>query len=52
MDDESSNEPPVEKGTCSMCHREVPLQEIIVFSGRQLCFGCAGAWFEEDEEEN
>jgi len=38
--------------TCQSCHRPFREQLIVVFSGRQLCFGCAGAWFDEDEDED
>ncbi|OFV89955.1 MAG: hypothetical protein A3H95_09725 [Acidobacteria bacterium RIFCSPLOWO2_02_FULL_64_15] len=42
------DEPQVE---CSMCHQQVPLSQSVAMSGRRLCFGCAAAWFDEDEQE-
>ena len=36
---------------CAMCHRSVPARETINLGGRALCFGCATAWFDEDEDE-
>jgi len=35
---------------CAMCHRAVPATQIISLGGRPLCFGCATAWFDEDED--
>ena len=36
--------------TCQMCHRAVPATQTLTMSGRQLCSGCACAWFEDEEE--
>ena len=47
--EERSDEPTIE---CSMCHQRVPLSQSVAMSGRRLCFGCAAAWFDEDEEES
>jgi len=44
-------EPPLPTAVCAMCHRSVPVREMINLGGRALCFGCATAWFDEDEEE-
>jgi formylmethanofuran dehydrogenase subunit E len=41
-----SDEPTIE---CSMCHQQVRVSQSVVMSGRTLCFGCAAAWFDEDE---
>jgi len=35
---------------CSGCHRQVIATAGFNVSGRWLCFGCAAAWFSEDEE--
>jgi len=47
----SGDPPPPQTATCQMCRREVPANQIAVLGGRSLCFGCAGAWFDEDEAE-
>lgn len=46
-----SPESPPPTVVCAMCHRPVPAREIINLGGRALCFGCATAWFDEDEDE-
>jgi len=48
-DEPKSDEPQVE---CSMCHQKVGLSQSVAMSGRRLCFGCAAAWFDEDEHES
>jgi hypothetical protein len=46
-DDEAPpDEPTLE---CSMCHQQVRVSQSVAMSGRKLCFGCAAAWFDEDE---
>jgi formylmethanofuran dehydrogenase subunit E len=50
---EDGQERPAEpKIECSMCHQQVRLSESVAMSGRRLCFGCAAAWFDEDETES
>ena len=46
-----SNTTPDRGAICQLCHRRVPEREIVFMGGRQLCFGCAAAWFDEDEED-
>lgn len=43
--------PPEEMIECSMCHQRVPITQSMTLTGRRLCFGCAGAWFDEDESD-
>ncbi len=50
MEDDPPPDAPIPTAVCELCHREVPSKQIVVLSGRRLCFGCAGAWFDEDEE--
>lgn len=45
-DEEQPDEPEVE---CSMCHQQVRVSQSVAMSGRTLCFGCAAAWYDEDE---
>ena len=48
-EDKPANEELIE---CSMCHRNVPLKDTVKIGGRCLCYGCLGAWYEyEDEDE-
>ena len=40
---------------CLQCHTCVPERTIVRLNGKQLCYGCAGAWFgtdDDDDEEN
>jgi formylmethanofuran dehydrogenase subunit E len=36
---------------CEMCRRPVPERHTTLITGRRLCFGCAAAWFEGDEND-
>ena len=44
--DTTSKEPTV---TCQVCRRDVPESAIATIRGRRMCFGCASAWFEDEE---
>ena len=46
-EDAQSDEPKIE---CSMCHQLVVLSHSVAMSGRRLCFGCAAAWFDDEDE--
>ena len=50
MDDESKQSPDglVE---CPACHHTVPASSMTSVSGRQLCLSCAGAWFDDEDED-
>jgi formylmethanofuran dehydrogenase subunit E len=34
---------------CSMCRRDTPVSQMTVVQGRRLCFGCAAAFFEDED---
>ncbi len=51
-DDDVPGPPPGELIECRMCHQSVPAGQTITIGGRILCFGCAGAWFDDDEDED
>lgn len=36
---------------CPSCHHSVPQKNMTIVFGRQLCLSCAGAWFDDDEDE-
>jgi predicted CXXCH cytochrome family protein len=36
---------------CLQCHTRVPERTIVRMNGKQLCYGCAGAWFGTDDDE-
>jgi len=46
----AKNSPRSRRSTCSMCHQQVRLSQSVAMSGRRLCFGCAAAWFDDEEE--
>ncbi len=51
MADQDADEPqPPPTVVCQMCKRNVPAAQTVLFSGRLLCFGCAGAWFDDEEQ--
>ena len=50
IDADDRPEPDVEAFLCPMCHRDAPIHESLMIGGRRFCFGCAGAWYEDDEE--
>ncbi|MGB7218910.1 MAG: hypothetical protein WBD07_08880 [Vicinamibacterales bacterium] len=52
IDKEEEARPHEPKVECSMCHQQVMLSQSVAMSGRRLCFGCAAAWFDEDEHES
>jgi hypothetical protein len=37
---------------CPMCRVSVPVDQLTLFSGRNLCRNCVSAWFEDDEAES
>ena len=41
--------PAEREAVCQACHARVPEHLIVFIGGRQLCFGCASAWFDSDE---
>jgi len=36
---------------CPSCHREVPEKNMTFVFGRQLCLSCAGAWFDDEDND-
>jgi predicted CXXCH cytochrome family protein len=36
---------------CPSCHHEVPAKNMTSVFGRQLCLSCAGAWFDDDDDD-
>ena len=51
LDEDEKAQPDEPKVECSMCHQKVGLSQSVAMSGRRLCFGCAAAWYDEDEHE-
>jgi len=43
--------PPEPTIVCEMCRRAVIERHTTFMTGRRLCFGCAAAWFDEDEDD-
>ena len=43
---------PAETFECPMCRQRAPATQSIVMGGRRLCFGCAGGWFEDEDEDD
>jgi formylmethanofuran dehydrogenase subunit E len=43
--------PTVELIECRMCHRLVPRDQTGAMSGRVLCLGCLGSWYDDDDED-
>jgi hypothetical protein len=37
---------------CLQCHTRVPERTIVRLYGKQLCYGCAGAWFGTDDDDD
>ena len=46
---ESHDEPLAD---CLQCHTRVPERTIVRLNGKQLCYGCAGAWFGTDDDDD
>jgi formylmethanofuran dehydrogenase subunit E len=36
---------------CPSCHHKVPERDIVAIVGRRLCLGCAGAWSDDEDED-
>ena len=36
---------------CPSCHHQVPLKSITSIGGREVCWSCAGAWYDDDDED-
>lgn len=51
-DHDKTAPPPAETFECPMCRQRAPATQSIVMGGRRLCFGCAGSWFEDDDEDD
>jgi predicted CXXCH cytochrome family protein len=47
-DDDETPEPVVE---CLQCHTKVPERQLVRLYGKQLCYGCAAAWFGDDDDD-
>jgi formylmethanofuran dehydrogenase subunit E len=47
-DPDADSPPPLVR--CEMCRCEVPEQHTTYMTGRRLCFACASAWFDGDED--
>jgi hypothetical protein len=35
---------------CLQCHVLVPERQIVRLYGKQLCYGCAAAWFGDEDD--
>jgi predicted CXXCH cytochrome family protein len=46
---ELQNDPLID---CLQCHARVPERTIVRLNGKQLCYGCAGAWFGADDDDD
>ena len=49
MDDNDKQAAPLVE--CPSCHHAVPEHNMTSIFGRRLCLSCAGAWFDEDDDE-
>jgi formylmethanofuran dehydrogenase subunit E len=49
MDDNEKQTPPLIE--CPSCHHPVPEHGMTMVFGRRLCLSCAGAWFDDDEDD-
>ena len=47
-DGDDNAEPLIE---CLQCHARVPERQLVRLYGKQLCYGCAAAWFGGDDED-
>ena len=52
MSDDDAAEEPESLVECVQCHAQVPERQIVRMFGKRLCYGCAAAWFGEDEDED
>jgi hypothetical protein len=49
-DNDGEQPDPDEKGVCSSCRQVTPAKEMVRLSGRDLCFGCAAAFYDDEDD--
>ena len=49
VDMPEENDAPPTVVECQMCHQSSPSTQTVMMGGRLLCFGCASAWFEDED---